>query len=161
ADGYREVERITRAIGERAGAVRTVLRPAAVLDGGNYFSRLLTGRVGLTYPGHDPTIQLLTVADLAGAAGAVIEKRLGGIYNVAPGHGLPVSRALKLARAVRAPIGRLLQNAARAALAPAGIAAPADQLTYTQYSWTVSGEKLRRDAGFTASQSSADAILEL
>ncbi len=160
ADAWREAERVVRVIGER-GAVRTVLRPAAVLDGGDYFSRLMTGRVAVTYPGHDPTIQLLSPHDLAGAIAAAIAARADGVYNVAPAGGIPLKRALRLARVPRLPIARKLQGAARAVLAPAGLAVPADQVKYIQYSWTVSGDKARETLGFTASRSSAQAIDEL
>ena len=144
-----------------AETVVTILRPAAVLDGANYFSRLLGGAVAVTYPGHDPTIQLLSPVDLAGAIRAVIERRARGVFNVAPAGGVPLKRALQLAGPVRLPVPRTLQRLARAVLAPAGLAASSEQLTYIQYLWTVSGDKLRRDVGFTPSRSSAQAILDL
>lgn len=161
ADGWREVERLSALAGERSGSappVRTILRPAAVLDGLDYFSRLLAGRVGVTYPGHDPTLQFLSPIDLAGAVAAVIEKRAAGTFNVAPLAAVPLNAALRMARVRRLPIGRVAQNLVRAITSQAGLAVSADQLTYIQYSWTVSGEKLRREVGFTASQTSADAI---
>jgi 1-acyl-sn-glycerol-3-phosphate acyltransferase/nucleoside-diphosphate-sugar epimerase len=164
ADGWRAVERLTKQIGERSGAdptVRTVLRPAAVLDGSDYFSRLFTGRVAVTYPGHDPTIQFLSVHDLAGALATLIARRGEGIYNVAPAGGIPLKQALRLAGVPRLPLARIPQNAARTFFAGAGLAAPADQLKYLQYSWTVSGEKLRREHGFVPSKSSAQAIAEI
>ena len=139
----------------------TVLRPAAVLDGANYLSRLLSGSLAITYPGHDPTIQLLSPVDLGGAVLAVIGRRSPGVFNVAPAGGVPLRRALRCAGATRLPIPRTAQRIARAMLGPLGLAASAEQLNYIQYSWTVSGEKLRRETGFTPSRSSAAAILEL
>jgi 1-acyl-sn-glycerol-3-phosphate acyltransferase/nucleoside-diphosphate-sugar epimerase len=164
ADGWRAVERLTRQIGERSGApptLRAVLRPAAVLDGRDYFSRLLKGRVAVTYPGHDPTLQFLGLRDLARAVAILVSRRGEGIYNVAPAAAIPLKHALRLAGVVRLPLLRLAQNAARAVVSPAGLAVPADQLKYLQYSWTVSGEKLRRQHGFAPSQSSAQAVLEI
>ena len=164
ADGWREVERLTSFIGERSGAAptrRTVLRPAAVLDGDDYFSRLLTGRVAVTYPGHDPTIQLLSLEDLAGAVAAVVTRGAEGIFNVAPAGAISLRGALRLAGVMRLPIARTVQRAARAVLAPAGLSASVDQLTYVQFSWTVSAGKLRQTAGFSPARSSAEAILEV
>jgi 1-acyl-sn-glycerol-3-phosphate acyltransferase len=160
ADAWREVERLSALIGERSGSaptVRTILRPAAVLDGGDYFSRLLTAHVGIVYPGHDPTLQLLSPQDLADAVAAVVERRGGGAFNVAPANGIPLHAALGLAGVPRIPVPRLAQTAMRSA----GIGASADQLKYIRFSWTVSGEKLRRETGFVPSRTSAAAVLEL
>jgi 1-acyl-sn-glycerol-3-phosphate acyltransferase/nucleoside-diphosphate-sugar epimerase len=164
ADAWREVERLSAQIGERSGApppVRTILRAAAVLDGSDYFSKLLTGRVAITYPGHDPTIQLLSPRDLAAAVAAVVQRRAGGVFNVAPAAGIPLKFALRTAGVPRLPLGRLAQNAVRTVASGASLSAPPDQLKYIQFSWTVSGEKLRREVGFVPSLTSEEAILEL
>ena len=164
ADDWREVERLSAQIGGRSGAappLHTILRPAAVLDGEDYFSRLLRGRVAITYPGHDPTIQLLSVSDLAGAVAAIVEHQAGGVYNVAPAAGIPLKFALKTAGVPRLPLGRLAQNAVRTIASSAGLSAPPDQLKYIQFSWTVSGDKLRRETGFVPALTSEQAILEL
>jgi 1-acyl-sn-glycerol-3-phosphate acyltransferase/nucleoside-diphosphate-sugar epimerase len=164
ADGWREVERLATQVGERSGApqpIRTVLRPAAVLDGTDYFSTLLTARLAITYPGHDPTIQLLSTSDLAGAVAAVVERRAGGVFNVAPAAGIPLKFALLTAGVPRLPLGRLAQNAVRAVASGASLTAPPDQLRYIQFSWTVSGDKLRRELGFSPKLTSEEAILEL
>jgi 1-acyl-sn-glycerol-3-phosphate acyltransferase/nucleoside-diphosphate-sugar epimerase len=164
ADAWRDVERLSAQIGERSGAeptMRTVLRPAATLDGEDYFSRLLTGRLAITYPGHDPTIQLLSPRDLASAVAAAIERGAAGVFNVAPAAGIPLKAALRVARVPRMPLGRLAQNAVRAIASSASLAAPPDQLQYIRFSWTVSGAKLRREGGFIPASTSEDAILEL
>ena len=164
ADGWREVERSSEIIGQRSGAaatLRTILRPAAVLDGTDYFSRLLSGRIAVTYPGHDPTIQFLSPHDLAAAVATVIATRREGIFNVAPAAGIPLRAALRLAGVARLPFGRVAQNAIRAVTSHARLAVSADQLKYIQYCWTVSGDKLRRETGFVPARSSADAIVEL
>jgi hypothetical protein len=82
ADLWHAVETLTKQIGERSGAgptLRTVLRPAALLDGSDYFSRLFKGRIAVTYPGHDPSIQFLSLADLADALATVVSRRGEGI----------------------------------------------------------------------------------
>jgi 1-acyl-sn-glycerol-3-phosphate acyltransferase/nucleoside-diphosphate-sugar epimerase len=164
ADNWRDVERLTEMMGSRSGAttpVRGVLRPAAVLEGSDYFSRLLTGRLAVTYCGHDPTIQFLSVKDLADAVAAAVGARREGVWNVAPSAGIPLTAALRLASVARLPIGRVAQNAIRAVTSHAGLAVSADQLKYIQYCWTVSGDKIREELGFMPSKSSADAIVEL
>jgi 1-acyl-sn-glycerol-3-phosphate acyltransferase len=163
ADGWREVERLTSFIGERSGAAptrRTVVRPAAVLDGSDYFSRLFAGRAAVTYPGHDPTLQVLSLEDLSAAVAALVAQGAEGIFNVAPAGAISLRAALRLSGVVRLPIARTVQAAVRTVTAPLGLSAPADQLKYIQYSWTVSGEKLKRAVGFTPAQSSAQAILQ-
>lgn len=160
ADRWREVERLTERLGGPS-ATRTILRPAAVLDGEDYFSRLLDGALAFTYPGHDPTLQLLSPDDLAEAVAAVVGARAGGVYNVAPAGGVPLRHALRLARVRRAAVPRLVQQGVRAVTAPAGLSASADDLKYIQYSWTVSGDRLRRTVGFAPSKSSAEAIADL
>jgi 1-acyl-sn-glycerol-3-phosphate acyltransferase/nucleoside-diphosphate-sugar epimerase len=164
ADGWREVERLSTQIGERSGAAPTVLsvlRPAAVLDGSDYFSTLLTGRLAITYPGHDPTVQLLSPLDLARAVTTVVERRASGVFNVAPAGGIPLKAALRVAGVPRLPLGRLAQNAIRAVASSASLSAPPDQLKYIQFCWTVSGDKLRRELGFEPSRTSEQAILDL
>jgi 1-acyl-sn-glycerol-3-phosphate acyltransferase/nucleoside-diphosphate-sugar epimerase len=157
---WMELERDAAGAGT-AETVLTRLRPAAVLEGTDYFSRLLTGRTAVTYPGHDPTLQFLSPADLAGAVRAVVARRAPGVFNVAPANGIPLKRALRLAGTMRVPVPRTVQRAARGALAHTGLVAPSDHLQYLQYSWTVSGEKLRRELGFVPAQTSGEAILAL
>ena len=143
ADNWRTVEQLTEMVGRESGAApltRTVLRPAAVLDGADYFSRLLTGRIAVTYPGHDPTIQFLSVDDFADAVAVAVMARRDAIWNVAPAAGIPITKALRLSGATRLPIGRLAQNAMRVVTSQAGLASSADQLKYIQYCWTVSGD---------------------
>jgi 1-acyl-sn-glycerol-3-phosphate acyltransferase len=54
-----------------------------------------------------------------------------------------------------------VQNAVRAVASSASLSAPPDQLKYIQFSWTVSGDKIRRDLGFAPDQTSEQAIREL
>jgi 1-acyl-sn-glycerol-3-phosphate acyltransferase/nucleoside-diphosphate-sugar epimerase len=164
ADGWREVERLSAQIGEHDGSTPTLrarLRPAAVLDGADYFSRLLTGRLAITYPGHDPTIQLLSPRDLAGAVTAVVERRASGVFNVAPAGAIPLKAALRAAGVRRLALARLAQDAIRAIASNANLCAPSDQLKYIQFSWTVSGDKLRRELGFEPYRTSEQAIIDL
>ena len=162
ADAWQEVERLAGQVGAHSGATPTaltVLRPAAVLDGVDYFSQLFTGRVAITYPGHDPTLQLLSPRDLAAAVVAVID-RGAGVFNVAPKAGIPLKAALRVAGVARLPLGRLVQNAVRTVASGASLAAPPDQLGYIRYSWTVSGARLASLHGWTPQRTSEQAIAE-
>ena len=75
-----------------------------------------------------------------------IEHRASGVFNVAPAAGIPLKAALKAARVPRVPLGRLAQNGVRSIASSASLSAPPDQLRYIQYSWTVSGAKLKKSA---------------
>jgi len=72
-----------------------------------------------------------------------------------------LKQAIKLAGGVRLPIARKAQTVARAITSQAGLGASPDQTEFIQYSWTVSGDKLKREAGFVPTRSSAGAIVEL
>jgi len=150
---WSELERLAQtAFSGRPDAKLTILRPAAVLVGGgtDYFSRLLSGRLAITLPGHDPSIQLLSPDDLAGAIRRAVECSAGGIYNVAPGGVIPLRAALRLTGSKRLPVPRTWQ----------GLAGRSDQLDYIRFSWTISGEKIKRELGFAPARSSAQALQE-
>ena len=134
----------------------TILRPAVVLapDTADYFAKLFRRRVAITIPGHDPSLQLLSPADLAGAVKCAIEKRAVGIYNVAPAGVIPLRESLRRARVFRIPVPRTLQRLVRAVMSPLRLAYSAEQLDYIRYSWTVSGEKFT-GLGFKPDHSSA------
>lgn len=135
----------------------TLLRPTAVVIPGGLdpFSRFLSRSVAFTLPGHDPTVQLLAPEELARAvARALAHSRgggNGGPYNVAPASPIPLRKALRLAGAHRLPVPGWLQglfSRRRRAWLP-----------YIRYSWTVSGEKIGRELGFSPRSTSAEAAL--
>jgi 1-acyl-sn-glycerol-3-phosphate acyltransferase/nucleoside-diphosphate-sugar epimerase len=159
---WAELERAAAAcLGGRAGLKLTILRPAPVpvRGGADYFSRLFGGALALVLPGYDPSIQVLSPRDLAGAVRCTVECDASGTYNVAPDGVIPLRVALRLTSLVRLPVARTLQRAARAALAPLGLAHPIDQLEYIRYPWTVSNEKIKRELCVTFNDSSADALI--
>jgi 1-acyl-sn-glycerol-3-phosphate acyltransferase/nucleoside-diphosphate-sugar epimerase len=129
---------------------RIVLRPAPMIsrDGTDFFSRLLRGRSAVVPAGYDPSLQLLSPDDLAGAVLAALERGGGkpGVYHVAPAGVVPVRAALRLAGVRRIPL--LAGNA------------PAAQLDYLRHNWTVSGRKIAAELGFTPAHTSAEAVLE-
>lgn len=148
-------------LGQHSGSIElTVLRPAAMLlpDGEDYFSRLLSSDIAVTLPGHDPTMQLLSAADLATAVRSVIEKGRGEIYNVAPDGVITLRAALRLSEAQRLPVSRVAQRLARSVMARLGLAHPIEQLDYIRYSWTISNRKIKRDLQWKPSYSSVEAL---
>lgn len=149
-------------LGEGPGTRLVILRaaPTPVPGGSDYFSRLLGARLAVTLPGHDPSLQLLSPEDLAGAVRCALEGNARGIYNVAPDGVVPLRAALRLAGARRLPVSRTLQRLARGALTRAGLCHPLEQLDYVRYSWTVSNRKAKGELGFSPKRSSADAVRE-
>ena len=150
----REIARIVPA------ARLTVLRPAPLLDGESYVSRLLRAPAAVTLSGHDPSIQLLAVDDLASAIACALGREARGVYNVAPAGVIPLGAALRMASRVRIPLPRAWQRAARAPLAAAGAAWPIDQVDFIRYGATISGDRIARELGFVPSRSSARALAE-
>jgi 1-acyl-sn-glycerol-3-phosphate acyltransferase len=124
---------------------RIVLRPAPVVssDGDDFFSRLLRGRTAAAPAGYDPTIQLLTPEDLAGAVLSAVERGASrpGTYHVAPAGAVPLRQALRLAGVRCLPLGW-----------------SGGQLDYLRHNWTVSGARIERELGFAPRSTSAEAV---
>src|SRR5262245_13969187 len=85
----------------------TILRaaPCPIRGEADFYSRLLTSRRAATVIGYDPTIQLLSVRDLASAVGLAVQQCPGGTFNIVPASPVPLSVALEEAgaRRVRLP----------------------------------------------------------
>ena len=147
---WRELESLAReTVGKRNGVVLTILRPVTtpVAGGpGNRVGRLLTGRLALTLPGHDPSVQLLSLGDLSDAVARAVEAGRSGTWHVAPARPVPLRKALRLAGVRRLPVPRWMQR----------LAVADDELAYIRYSWTVSGERIGEELGFTPRRSSAE-----
>lgn len=148
------------------GAALTVLRPSAVLvrDGSGYWSRLFQSSVAFVPMGFDPTLQLLAGTDLAVAVRRLIEHGTNGTdgeaLNLAPVTGIPLKKAFKAAGIWRIPVPFTLQRPWRALFAPLG-AAPAAQLDYLRYSWTVDAAAIRRTLRLPEGLTSAQAVAAL
>ncbi len=129
----------------------TILRPAALADaeGEDLFSQLLSAKVATVVAGFNPTLQLLTVTDLAAAVSHAIEQPRDGVFNVAPAAAVPLHRALELAGTARLPLPGPLHRLLR----------PAGETAYLRYPWTVSGDRIRQRLGFIPKTSSAAAAV--
>lgn len=144
----------------RTSAQLTILRLAAMPapDGKDYFSELFRGRIAVTLPGHDPTMQLLSREDLANAVRSALEAVESGVYNVAPNGTITLRAALKLAGVRRVPISRVLQRTVRRVLKRIGLAHAIEQLDFVRYSWTISDQKIRSELSSEPQRSSSDAL---
>jgi len=129
------------------GAAITILRPAPLLDGENYISRLFTGRAAFTVAGHDPTIQLLSLDDLSAAVARVLEAPAPGTFNVAPTDAIPVRAAVRMASRWRVPVPH-----------PCLRTATGDAAEFLRFPSTVSGARMAAAFGFRPSRSSAAAL---
>src|SRR6266850_5244053 len=129
-------------------------------DEDDSLNRLFSGRVALTLPGHDPSIQLLSRQDLAEAVRCIIEKKGEGIYHVAPRGAMPLRKALRLARTHRLPVPRRLQSTVLHILESVGSSSRYEQLEYIRYPWTIAARRLQDELGFSSKHSSLDALQE-
>src|SRR5437764_1679845 len=127
----------------------TILRPCLIAGSPSFPARLFSRRIAATLPGHDPVLQLLSVSDVARAILCVIERRAGGVFNVAPAGVVPLHSAVRIAGGMRVPLPRTLRRPLH----------HSETLDYLRYSWTISGEKIRRELGFVPQQSSVAALM--
>ena len=138
-----------RLLGGLPGVTLTVLRPAPVpLPGApDPLSRLLSGRLAVTLPGRDPSLQLLAPEDLVAAIRAALAAGAAcGVFQVVPAGVVPLRRALRLAGVRRLPVPGWLQRAARG-----------PSLDYLRHCWTASGEAAAQGLGFVPTRTSAEA----
>jgi 1-acyl-sn-glycerol-3-phosphate acyltransferase/nucleoside-diphosphate-sugar epimerase len=137
-----------------------ILRPCTVLAPGSddYFNDLFRRTLAWVLPGHDPTIQLLSPKDLAGVVSAVVVRRSGGVFNVAPDGVITLRAALRLTEAKRLPISRAVQRIMRRPLTRLGLTHPIEQLDYIRYSWTISNRKAKRELKWRPTRSSVEAL---
>ncbi len=150
-----------------AGAALSILRaaPLACRDSRELLPRLVAARLAPALAGYDPSVQLLAPEDLAAAVARALEAAppagTPAVYQIVPRGTVPVRAAIRLAGGRQVPIPWSLQRLARAALAPLGLAAGADELAYARYPATVSGAKAARELGFTPRHTSAEAALAM
>ena len=149
---WRELESLAKRLLDGRNTTLTLLRPTAlpVPGGDDYFSRLLHGRLAITLPGHDPSLQLLSLAELAGALVAAIRGRREGLFHLAPRRTVSLRSALRERKIRRWPVPRTLQIPLRGLLAPLELAATTAQLDYIRYDWTVSAARADRELGLHA-----------
>jgi 1-acyl-sn-glycerol-3-phosphate acyltransferase/nucleoside-diphosphate-sugar epimerase len=149
-------------LGQSAKVTLTILRPAAIPRGDDPtpLGALWRRSVVLRVLGHDPSVQLLSLHDLARAVCHAVVNPAGGIFNVAPDGVIPLRQALRLAGVSTFPVPCLVQKTARALLSWFGLTGPTDEVDYLRYNWTICGEKIKRELGFVPHTTSADAAAQ-
>jgi 1-acyl-sn-glycerol-3-phosphate acyltransferase/nucleoside-diphosphate-sugar epimerase len=156
ASNWGKLESIAKAYLKDVGRL-TVLRCATLMSArsANLLTSCFVRRTTTIMPGHDPSIQLLSPADLAQAIGCVLQTRTPGFFNVAPNMAIPLQAALKRSGIKRIPLPRTFLRIAQAIHR----GSTASHLDYERYSWTVSNEKIKA-IGFRPEKSSVEALDE-
>lgn len=128
----------------------SILRPVTTLPSPALLSRRLAGPLTVTLAGHNPTLQLLSLQDLAEAVLCAVNSDREGLFNVAPEGVVPLHEAIRLGGKHRIPLPRTWQRLARRR----------ETLDYLRYPWTVSNRKIKDELGFVPRLSSVGAIRE-
>ena len=147
-----------------AGVGRTVaiLRPAPVVSSGvgGPIGEAMLAAAPIRTGSDDPPVQFLHLDDLASAVVLATQRRLSGVFNVAPDGWLSPGelRALLGARPkIRVPVP-LPKRLDRYVARRVGHAAPEGLLPYTRYSWVVANDRLRAQ-GWAPRYSSAQGFV--
>jgi 1-acyl-sn-glycerol-3-phosphate acyltransferase len=128
----------------------TVLRPVTVLPSPALASRRLQRKIGITLPGHNTTMQLLSLKDLAEALRCAVERPESGAFNVAPDGVAPHNAARRAGGILGIPVPRTLQRLVRSK----------EALDYLRYPATVCNRKIKDQLGFRPRHSSLSALRE-
>jgi len=156
------LERLAQQWGQGPGRSVTVLRPAPVVSSGlgGPIGEAMLAAAPIRTGSDDPPVQFLHLDDLASAVVLATQRRLSGVFNVAPDGWLSPGelRALLGARPkIRLPMP-LPKRLDRYVARRVGHAAPAGLLPYTRYSWVVANDRLRAE-GWEPRYSSAQAFV--
>jgi nucleoside-diphosphate-sugar epimerase len=131
------------------GRIVTVLRPVVAMaaDGTSTLARALAAGLGRRYGEEDPGAQFVHLDDVASAVALAVQRRLDGVYNVAPDGWIPGERVrallgdrfrLPLPERLGEVVGALRWRFQRGPIPP-GL------LPYTREPWLVANDKLRAE----------------
>jgi nucleoside-diphosphate-sugar epimerase len=141
-----EAEQIATRLAHQHGIGLAVLRPTTAVgeEGGSWIARALTASVGVRVGDADPPVQFLDFDDLASATALAVERRLDGVFNVAPDGWIPpdAMRALAGLPRPRVPVRvarRLVGARWRLGLSPT----PPEVLPWVMHPWVVANDRLR------------------
>ena len=129
------------------GRTVTVLRPVVAMasDGTSGLARALAAGMGQRFGEDDPPAQFLHLDDLASAVALAADRRLDGVFNVAPDGSIPAESVralagarprLKLPDRLAEVIGRLRWQFQRGPIPP-GLR------SYTRSPWLVANDRLK------------------
>ncbi len=141
----------------------TVLRPALGMaeDGTSSLARALAAGLGHRFGEDDPVAQFVHLDDVASAVALSVERRLDGVYNVAPDGWIPGERVraltgdrlrFPLPERLREVVGALRWRFQRGPIPP-GLD------PYTREPWVVANDKLR-SAGWTPTVTNEQTYVE-
>jgi|SRR5579872_476796 len=135
----------------------TILRCVTLLSkkSANCIVRSLQCRITFSLAGYDPSVQLISPADLAQAIECVLIASVTGTFNVAPDRAIALRRALRQAGTKRIPVPYSLLGLIDVVRGRSA-ASPQD---FKRYSWTVSNEKIKT-IGFKPRLTSAGALAQ-
>jgi nucleoside-diphosphate-sugar epimerase len=133
----------------RVGRSVTVLRPAVAMaaDGTTVLARALAAGMGQRHGEDDPPAQFVHLDDLAAAVVLAAQRRLDGVYNVAPDGWVAGDRVralagvaprLRMPEQVNEVIGNLRWRFQRGPIPP-GLR------SYTRWPWLLANDKLRAE----------------
>jgi nucleoside-diphosphate-sugar epimerase len=132
-----------------AGRTAAVLRPVVVMagDGSSSLARALAAGLGRRYGEDDPGAQFVHLDDVAAAVVLAVERRLDGVYNVAPDGWIPGERVRALlGERVRIPLPERVAevvDALRWRFQRGPI--PPGLLAYTRQPWLVANDRLKAE----------------
>ena len=143
-----------------AGCDVTVLRAAPVPIRGerDYYSKLLGSKLAFPVAGHDPTLQLLSVRDLARAIQLAIRHGRPGVFNIVPAAPVPLRAALRAAGCWRIPLPWTVHRVCRAVAGGRLGVASAHQIRFVRYHLTAAPDRATGELGFVARDTSLEAV---
>lgn len=141
ATSWRAIEAEAKLLFADSTHTLTILRPCSVHGLDTPLNVLTRGRVRRSF-GHNPTVQLLSVDDLAPAIAATIQNPRAGTFNLAP-------RTTALLSEVQSAGPRYFTQRGLLAKCPK---------SYSKYSWTVSGENAATELGFSPRHSTLEVL---
>ncbi len=156
---WEDVEKAVRDGLETRPDVRLVVLRLPFVIGGNGesgFDRAAKRRWLFRYVGFNPPLQLVSVSGLARAVRSAFEKKLSGVFHVAPDDVVPLRSMLKARRIRSLGVPRTFQRFLRPFLLRFidGVRTT-DEIDYFRHPWTLSGRKFAEATGLRFSSREA------
>ena len=141
----------------------TVLRTAPIVGptATNFMARYLRQRLALTLLGFDPLWQFVHEVDAVAAFKTAIDHRVPGIFNIVGDDVLPLSKVLRFAGCMAAPLLHLVAKPFASLMWTAQLGPlPPGFLPYLRYVCAADGQQAADVLGFRAAYSSQDALMD-
>lgn len=145
--------------GRRVATLRPAIPIAA--EGTSSLARALTAGFGLVFGEADPDAQFVHHDDVASAVALAVERRLDGVYNVAPDGSVPGDRVRALSgQRFRVPLpGRLADVVSSLRWRFQRGPIPPGLRPYTRTTWVIANDKLRGE-GWAPTVTNEQAFVE-